>query len=620
MTTKKSSKNSRASRQNRYAYEFRLRAVNLYLEEGYPTKVLCEELGIGHSTLNKWIKRYREEGEAGLMDRQAIPAKNPSRRINPAIRKKAVELKRQDPQRGVRRIAQVLKRHHLMKVSPETVRKTLQEAGLNDPPVKRKPKRNPQKPRFFERSTPNQLWQSDIFCFRLGGRNAYLVGYIDDYSRYITGMGLYRSQTAEHVIETLRRGVAEYGVPKEMLTDNGRQYTNWRGTTRFERELKKDRIRHIRSQPHHPMTLGKIERFWKSIYAEFLSRVQFNSFEEAQDRLALWVKYYNYKRPHQGIGGLCPADRFFEIQTALRKVLEKGIEENVLEAALRGPPHQPFYMVGRMGDQSVVIRAEKGKVKMLVDDGETGKEKELVYNVNEHNQEEDGAEGETKLCGEGKMRSGALGMERAPEAGGGLPGDGHPVAAAQQLAGPGDEGNDAGTVLETDVGRATGPGAESAGGEAAREGGHAGDAPEPGGSAAGLDPAERGGEEEERLCREIAQHVALLPVEEAAIVLELLEGGSHLAAGRSADERTEREKSGAQEGGSDHESSCGADERDGGGRGAEGQPQDLLQVGTPGPGGDDGGPLRAEPGPSARRLGCREGGAQRARPEAGEGA
>ena len=45
--------------------------------------------------------------------------------------------------------------------------------------------------------------------FRLGGRNAYLIGYLDDYSRYITGLGLYRSQTAEHVIETYRKGISE---------------------------------------------------------------------------------------------------------------------------------------------------------------------------------------------------------------------------------------------------------------------------------------------------------------------------------------------------------------------------------------------------------------------------
>ena len=195
---------------------------------------------------------------------------------------------------------------------------------------------NPPKPRFFERARPNQMWQSDIMTFRLAGRNAYLIGFMDDYSRYIIALGLHRSQTAEHVLETYRRAVAEYGVPKEMLTDNGRQYTNWRGKTRFEREMQKDRVKHIRSRPHHPMTLGKIERFWKSILGEFLQRAQFDSFEQAVERCAFWIKYYNHKRPHQGIGGLCPADRFFEIAHDLKKTLQRGVEENVLELPSEG--------------------------------------------------------------------------------------------------------------------------------------------------------------------------------------------------------------------------------------------------------------------------------------------
>jgi hypothetical protein len=131
------------------------------------------------------------------------------------------------------------------------------------------------------------------------------------------------------------------------------------------------------------MTLGKLERFWKSILTEFLQRAQFTSYEDAAERIAFWIKYYNYKRPHQGIGGLCPADRFFEIETALKKTLEQGVEENSLEMALRGKPRDPFYMVGRMGDQSVVIRAEKGKVKMLVDDNN-----ELVYDARKDSKNE----------------------------------------------------------------------------------------------------------------------------------------------------------------------------------------------------------------------------------------
>jgi len=103
---------------------------------------------------------------------------------------------------------------------------------IKSPPKKRQ--RNITRPRFFERATPNQLWQTDIFTFRLGGHYAYLIGYIDDYSRYITGLELFRSQTGQHVIEVYRRAASEYNPPKEMLTDNGRQYTSWRGNSRFE--------------------------------------------------------------------------------------------------------------------------------------------------------------------------------------------------------------------------------------------------------------------------------------------------------------------------------------------------------------------------------------------------
>ena len=129
------------------------------------------------------------------------------------------------------------------------------------------------------------------------------------------------------------------------------------------------------------MTLGKIERFWKTVYEEFLVRAQFGSFEEAQERIRQWVQYYNHKRPHQGIGGLCPADRYFEIQGELRKTIERGGAENVLEMALRGKPREPFYMVGRMEGQSVVLRADKWKMRLMVDDEEGCGKQEMLYDV-----------------------------------------------------------------------------------------------------------------------------------------------------------------------------------------------------------------------------------------------
>jgi transposase InsO family protein len=243
--------------------------VRLFLEENYTQRMIADEFGVGKSTIGHWVRRYRNEGEEGLRDRP-VPKRKPTAKKS-LVREKIVETKLANPRFGIRRIRDTLRRFLLLKTSAETVRKTLHAEGLADPPQAKKPRRSDPKPRFFERSTPNQLWQTDIFTFRLAGKNAYLIGFIDDYSRYLVGLQLYRSQTAEHVLETYRTAVGEYGVPKEMLTDNGRQYTNWRGTTRFEKEMAKDRVKHFRSRPHHPMTLGKIERFW--VLEDHLGRV-----------------------------------------------------------------------------------------------------------------------------------------------------------------------------------------------------------------------------------------------------------------------------------------------------------------------------------------------------------
>jgi len=565
-------KGREAGKRKQHPFEFKRRAVKLYVEDGYPAEVVAEEMGIGHSTLNAWAKRYRDQGEESL--KPAGPRRGRAQ-ASAAAKQKAVELKRQNPGFGTRRISHLLRRMFFLKAGPETVRQTLNEERLIPPPPRRR-KRNPAKPRFFERTQPNQMWQADIFSFRLGGRSAYLIGYIDDYSRYVTGLDLYRSQTAEHVLEVYRRAVAEYGVPKEMLTDNGRQYTNWRGKTRFEMELAKDRIRHIRSQPHHPMTLGKIERLWKTIWGEFLCRAQFDSFDEARERIRLWVAYYNHKRPHQGIGGLCPADRFFEIQHHLRKVLEDGVADNVLEQALRGKPRAPFYLVGRMGEQSVVIRAEKGKVRMMLD-GETPEPaKELVYEVEgRHESEDQGIDAQ----GVGAIRSEDEELGGAGEtlkAGGGAPGVGDPRGGVQRMAEP-CEGGDAVEAL-AEAARAVAAVESAAGAATGTDDGLANDGQPPAvPTAQGDEPTGAG------------------------------EGGIH---DERCDESGGRPDTGTDHGRDDPERSGRSDERLGSCPCAGNQPQDLLQMGEAGSGGDGGGALRAELGPSGFSHRWGEGGSE----------
>ena len=439
----KSSKGSRRGGKKRiYSYEHKLKAVKIYLEEQYPIKIISQEMGMSTKSLYVWVQRYREQGEAGL---KSLYGRSRQSRVSEPVKSKIIEIKKRSPLFGVKRISQILRRIFFLQASPETVRKTLHKESLIESPRKKRQK-NINRPRFFERSTPNQLWQTDIFTFRLGGKNAYLIGYIDDYSRYITAIGLFRSQTAEHVLEVFRIAASEYRPPKEMLTDNGRQYTNWRGRTRFEAEMQKERIKHIKSRPHHPMTLGKIERFWKTIFSEFLSRVQFGSFEEAQDRLRLWIKYYNHRRPHQGIGGLCPADRYFEIAHELKKTIETGIEENILEMSLRGKPRDPFYMVGRMDGQSVVIKAEKGKVKMQIQgEKEDGKNQEIEYNI-EREKENKEAE-QTPVQRNGKMPGGPVNLERSSHSFSGMPGPGDKQFTIGSMAAPGARGD--GTSIDS---------------------------------------------------------------------------------------------------------------------------------------------------------------------------
>jgi transposase InsO family protein len=460
---KKKSKRKESRYGKRYGLEFKLRCVKLRLEEGIPVSLLSKEVGASKDVIRRWAKAYQERGEAGLRNR--VVPEGSRRKLPGPVREKIVEIKKREPLFGIKRISHLLKRTFFLSASPETVRRTLRTESLIVP-SKKKHQRNITRPRFFERSTPNQMWQGDIFTFRLGGRNAYLIGFADDYSRYVVGLELYRTQTADQVLEVYRRAVGEYGVPKEVLTDRGRQYTSWRGSTRFERELKKDRVRHIKSQAHHPMTLGKIERFWKTIYEEFLVRAQFGSFEEARERVRHWVQYYNHKRPHQGIGGLCPADRYFEIQAELRKTMKQGIAENVLEMALRGKPREPFYMVGRMEGQSVVLRAEKGKLRLMVDDEEGGGKKEMIYEVGAKGEEKDrsikkeesdGQGGEAEggevrnrgqerqegfeTFGRGEVSGGALGMDGETQTRRGLPGVRGHMEFIKPVAEPGDGGD-----------------------------------------------------------------------------------------------------------------------------------------------------------------------------------
>jgi len=151
-----------------------------------------------------------------------------------------------------------------------------------------------------------------------------------------------------------------------------------------------------------------------------------------------------------------------EIQAELRKTIETGIQENLLELALRGKPQAPFYMVGRMDGQSVVLRAEKGKLKLSVSDQQNN-EQELTYDLNQNNeQRKEGTEKANQsagLPGPGQSAGRVGSVDGTVQTGGSLPPVEHQLDYVQPLATPGDGGDAAslGKSGQSDQGRSLEP-------------------------------------------------------------------------------------------------------------------------------------------------------------------
>jgi transposase InsO family protein len=341
--------------------EVKLLAVDA-LQAGLTAAEVSELVGVSATALARWRRLHREGGEKALMRQATHPG---ARRLCSVLERRIEQMRREHPEAGVRKIRDELKRDHAVAVSAETVRRVVNDAGLGNPPVQAK--RRPPQVRRFEKELPNALWQIDIFTFQLKRMYpVYLIGIIDDHSRYIVGHGLYRQQNADAVLEVVKGAIGQWGAPREILSDNGRQFAAWRGQSRFQKVLKRQGIGHVRSAPHHPMTLGKIERFWKTIWTEFLEEACFASFADARQRLDHWINYYNHQRPHQGIDGLCPADRFYGVADDVEEALRHGCRENALQLALGQETRPPLYLLGKLGETDVRVtrRGEEIEVKL----------------------------------------------------------------------------------------------------------------------------------------------------------------------------------------------------------------------------------------------------------------
>ena len=349
--------------------------LDTWQRSGLPARDFGALVNVSQHTLYAWKKKFEQLGPAGLMEQ---PRGGPKGSRLPELTKRTIlMLKQAHPDWGCQRISDMLLRGPALPASAAAVARVLHEAGYEMEEVPTRPHAPPVQ--SFERAKPNQLWQTDLFTFMLKRQNrrVYLVAFMDDHSRFITGYGLHASQSTALVIEVLRAAIAAYGVPGEILTDNGSQYVTWRGKSQFSRELEKRGIKQIVARPRRPQTLGKIERFWGTLWRECLETSVFLDLEDARRRIGLYIDYYNFQRPHQGIDGLVPADRFFGAAPEVLKTLKERVAANALELARHGVPKKPFYLTGQLDGKPFSVHPEGDRV-ILRQAGEPREEIDLV--------------------------------------------------------------------------------------------------------------------------------------------------------------------------------------------------------------------------------------------------
>jgi len=347
----------------------RLLILDTWQRSGLSARDFGALVGIGHQTLYGWKKRFERGGPEELLDNR--PPRKKEGVLSEITRRAILLLKESHPEYGCQRISDILYRMEGMEASATTVNKVLHEEGYELAEEGTHGHRTPESPKRFERSRANELWQTDLFVFTLKRQNrrVYLCVYMDDYSRYIVSYALQASQSSGLVLCAFRSGIASYQAPKEVLTDNGAQYYTWRGKSKFSKECIKQGIKQIVSRPRHPETLGKVERFWKTLWNECLRTAVFSDMEDARQRIGLYIDHYNFQRTHQGIEGLVPADRFFGAADKVKEELRKRVAENSLELAREGREKQPFYLTGVMEGKPVSVH-RKGEKYLMSREGE----------------------------------------------------------------------------------------------------------------------------------------------------------------------------------------------------------------------------------------------------------
>jgi transposase InsO family protein len=282
---------------------------------GAPVSEVARRYGVSRQAVYGWLGRYEGEGLAGLADHSHRPAHQP-RQLDAQVEALVCQLRGTHPRWGPRRLLFELGKAG---VSPLPSRSTIYRVLVRHHLVPaRKRKRRRQDYKRWQREEPMQLWQMDITgsVFLADGTELKLISGIDDHSRFCVIATVVRRATARAVCRAFVAAMRLYGIPDEVLTDNGKQFTGRFGKPRpaevlFERICRKNGIKQPLTRPYSPTTTGKVERWHQSLQTDFLNDTgPFATIAAAQAAVDAWRAEYNTERPHQSLDMATPASRF----------------------------------------------------------------------------------------------------------------------------------------------------------------------------------------------------------------------------------------------------------------------------------------------------------------------
>jgi transposase InsO family protein len=223
----------------------------------------------------------------------------------------------------------------------------------------------------FEEEHPNDLWQMDFkgyVRFIFGPCHPFTV--LDDHSRYAIGLQACANEQADTVKHRLTMIFLKYGLPRRLLADNG---PPWAGCHRSDLTslsvwLIRLGIQLIHSSPYHPQTLGKDERFHRTLKAEVLRYWSCRDLEDCQTQFDQWRDVYNLERPHEALDMDVPASRYRPSSRPFPACLpdiEYGPDDQVRKVQDKGE----FYFKDRIFKITKVLRGLPVGLRPTATDG-----------------------------------------------------------------------------------------------------------------------------------------------------------------------------------------------------------------------------------------------------------